>query len=47
MKNVAKWNGKPVLLARNAIVGGRVGFAQLYRTNEYLEIDIDACAEFG
>ena len=44
---VAKWNGKPVLLARNAIVGGRVGFAQLYRTNEYLEIDIDASAEFG
>ena len=25
----------------------RFGLIQIYRTNEYLEIDIDACAEFG
>ena len=43
---IKNWNGKPVLMARSGF-GGRVGFAQLYRTANYLEIDLDAAAEFS
>ena len=44
---IKTWNGKPVLMAKSAVIGARPGFAQLYRTDTYLEVDLDAAAEFS
>ena len=44
---IKTWNGKPVLMAKSAVIGARPGFAQLYRTDTYLEVGLDAAAEFS
>ena len=43
---VQSWSGKPVLLARGAVMGERLPMSQLYRGPNYLEMDVDVASEF-
>jgi hypothetical protein len=44
---VQSYNGKPVLLAGGGLTAGsRLGFGQIYRGANYLEVDIDVAAHF-
>jgi hypothetical protein len=43
---VQNYNGKPVLLAGGGLTGNRLGFAQIYRGPNYLEVDIDVASHF-
>lgn len=43
---VQSYNGKPVLLAGGGLTGSRLGFGQIYRGPNYLEVDIDVASHF-
>ena len=37
---VQSYNGKPVLLAGGGLTGNRLGFVQIYRGENYLEVGV-------
>jgi hypothetical protein len=43
---VQSYNAKPVLLAGGGLTGNRLGFAQIYRGHNYLEVDVDVAEHF-
>lgn len=43
---VQSYNAKPVLLAGGGLTGNRLGFSNIYRGPNYLEVDIDVAAHF-